>query len=359
MTHSQLSASPQPEPVARQQLDPVWRPCPDRYTAVGAHYRRCGRSGLDLPAISLGMWHNFGADRPVNTQRDIIRAAFDEGITHFDLANNYGVPYGSAEENFGHHMAHDLRPYRDELVISTKAGYDMWAGPYGAGGSGRKYMLSSLDQSLRRMRLDYVDIFYSHRFDETTPLEETISALDQAVRSGKALYAGISSYDSEQTRRAVELAREVHLPLIVNQPRYSMLDRHVERSLLSTCDDLGLGTAVFSPLAQGLLTSRYLGDEKIPLGSRMAEQRFLESSTLTAERVTHLHALADLAAARGQSLAQMALSWLLRDSRVSTVLIGASSVTQLHENLGALQNLSFSEDELALIDSHSQAAALD
>ncbi|QWW19436.1 aldo/keto reductase [Schaalia sp. 19OD2882] len=345
-------------PIAPQQLDPVWRADPGRYEGAGAVRRRCGRSGLDLPAISLGFWHNFGADRPLSIQRDIIRAAFDAGITQFDLANNYGVPYGSAEENFGHHMDHDLRPYRDELIITTKAGYDMWPGPYGAGGSGRKYMLASLDQSLKRMRLEYVDIFYSHRFDSTTPLEETIGALDQAVRSGKALYAGISSYDPEQTRRAVELAREVHLPLVVNQPRYSMLDRTVEKGLLATCDELGLGTAVFSPLAQGLLTSRYLGENRIPAGSRMTGQRFLTTSTLTQDRLAHLHALANIAAARGQSLAQMALAWLLRDPRVTTVLVGASSVAQLQDNLGCLANTDFDEAELAQIDKHSQAAAL-
>lgn len=347
-----------PAPIAMQQFDHPWLAAPTRYEGPGAHYRRCGRSGLDLPAISLGFWHNFGDDHTFSVQRDIILAAFDAGITHFDLANNYGVPYGSAEENFGRHMDRDLRRYRDELVISSKAGYDMWPGPYGAGGSGRKYMLSSLDQSLKRMRLDYVDIFYSHRYDETTPLEETIGALDQAVRSGKALYAGISSYSPEQTRAAVELAREVHLPLVVNQPRYSMLDRWVEDGLLDTCGELGMGLAVFSPLAQGLLTNRYLGEDRIPEGSRMREQRFLGTSALTEERLAALRGLNDVASARGQSLAQMALAWLLRDSRVTTVLIGASSVAQLHDNLGALENLEFSAEELAQIDDLSGQAAL-
>lgn len=352
-THTDL-----PAPIAPQQFDLPWVPSPGRYEGPGATYRRCGRSGLDLPVISLGLWHNFGDDHSLASQRAILRAAFDAGITHFDLANNYGVPYGSAETNFGHHMDHDLRPYRDELVITSKAGYDMWAGPYGAGGSGRKYMLSSLDQSLRRMKLDYVDIFYSHRFDETTPLEETIGALDQAVRSGKALYAGISSYGSEQTRRAVELAREVNLPLVVNQPRYSMLSREVEDGLVQTCGELGVGMAVFSPLAQGLLTDKYLGADRIPAGSRMREQRYLKADLLSDERLGALRALNDLAAQRGQSLAQMALAWLLRDQRITTVLVGASSVDQLLNNLGALANPDFDEEELALIDQHTATAAL-
>ncbi|MDC4233943.1 aldo/keto reductase [Actinomyces sp. B33] len=345
-------------PIPQQQFDPVWRADPDRYRAQGAVYRRCGRSGLDLPAISLGLWHNFGDDHSIAGQRDIIRTAFDLGITQFDLANNYGIPYGSAEENFGRHMAHDLKPYRDELVLVTKAGYDMWEGPYGAGGSGRKYMLSSLDQSLRRMNVDYVDIFYSHRFDETTPLEETIGALDQAVRSGKALYAGISSYDPDQTRRAVELAREARLPLVIHQPRYSMLFREVEDGLLDACGELGLGMAVFSPLAQGLLTSKYLGQTRIPAGSRASEQRYLDIGVLTDERIEHLRALDALAADRGQTLAQMALAWLLRDERVTTVLVGASSAGQLRDSVGALEKLGFSDDELAVIDEHSRAAAV-
>lgn len=345
-------------PVAQQQFDPTWSADPNRYQAIGARYRRCGQSGLDLPAISLGLWHNFGDDRPREMQRAILRTAFELGITQFDLANNYGVPYGSAETNFGHHMDRDFRRYRDEMVITTKAGYDMWEGPIGAGGSGRKYMLSSLDQSLKRLRVDYVDIFYSHRFDETTPMEETIGALDQAVRSGKALYVGISSYDPIQTTRAVELARDIHLPLIVHQPRYSMLDRHIEDGLLDTCGKLGLGLAVFSPLAQGLLTSKYLGEDRIPAGSRAVEQRFLDVHSLTDERIGHLRALNQLAGERGQSLAQMALAWLLRDQRITTVLVGASSPKQLQDSVGALENLEFSAEELTFIDEHSRAAAI-
>lgn len=345
-------------PIAKQQFDPMWSANPDRYSAAGARYRRCGRSGLDLPAISLGLWHNFGDDRSFDSQRAILHEAFDLGITQFDLANNYGVPYGSAETNFGRHMARDLGPYRDEMVIATKAGYDMWAGPYGAGGGGRKYLLASLDQSLKRMGLDYVDIFYSHCPDPSTPLEETIGALDQAVRSGKALYAGISSYDPQRTRAAVELAREVRLPLVIHQPRYSMLDRHVENGLLDACGELGLGAAVFSPLAQGLLTSKYLGEDRFPAGSRVAEQRYLEADVLTDERIEHLRALDALAADRGQSLAQMALAWLLRDERVTTVLVGASSPAQLRDDVGALDNLAFTADELALIDARSYPAAM-
>lgn len=354
-----MTSTPElPTPIAQQQFDPLWSAAPDRYEAAGAHYRRCGRSGLDLPMISLGLWHNFGDDHSIASQREILRTAFDLGITQFDLANNYGVPYGSAEENFGRHMAHDFKPYRDEMIIVSKAGYDMWAGPYGAGGGGRKYILASLDQSLARMGLDYVDIFYSHRFDETTPLEETMGALDQAVRSGKALYAGISSYGPEQTREAVEIARRIGLPLVVHQPRYSMLDRTVEKGLLDVCGELGLGAAVFSPLAQGLLTSKYLGEERFPKGSRVTEQRYLSPEVLSDERIAHLRALDALAAERGQTLAQMALSWLLRDERVTTVLVGASSPAQLRDSLGALERLAFSEDELALIDEHSLPASL-
>lgn len=354
-----MTSTPElPTPIAQQQFDPLWNPAPDRYEAAGAHYRRCGRSGLDLPMISLGLWHNFGDDHSIASQREILRTAFDLGITQFDLANNYGVPYGSAEENFGRHMAHDFKPYRDEMIIVSKAGYDMWAGPYGAGGGGRKYILASLDQSLKRMGLDYVDIFYSHRFDETTPLEETMGALDQAVRSGKALYAGISSYGPAQTREAVEIARRIGLPLVVHQPRYSMLDRTVEKGLLDVCGELGLGMAVFSPLAQGLLTSKYLGEERYPKGSRITEQRYLSPEVLSDERIAHLRALNALAAERGQTLAQMALSWLLRDERVTTVLVGASSAVQLRDSLGALDRLAFSEDELALIDEHSSPASL-
>lgn len=348
-------------PIPMQQFDPAWRADSDRYQGPAAHYRRTGRSGLVLPAISLGLWQNFGDERPHGVQRDILRTAFDLGITQFDLANNYGIPYGSAEANFGRHYDRDFRPYREELVITTKAGYDMWPGPYGQGGGARKYVLNSLDQSLARMHLDYVDIFYSHRFDPDTPLEETMGALDQAVRSGKALYVGISSYDPDQTRRAVEIAREFHLPLIISQPRYNMLDRAIEGQggVLDTCDQLGLGTAVFSPLAQGLLTDRYLGEDEIPTGSRMRMQRYLRADVLTEDRLGHLRALRDVARDRGQSLAQMALAWLLRDSRVTTVLVGASSSAQLRDSVGALDNLAFSDDELAVIDQHSRAAALD
>lgn len=344
-------------PIAPQQFDHPYRAADDRYEAAGALYRRCGRSGLDLPAISLGLWHNFGDSKSHLEQREILRTAFDLGITQFDLANNYGVPYGSAETNFGRHLAHDFAPYRDEMVITTKAGYDMWPGPYGQGGGGRKYVLSSLDQSLRRMGLEYVDIFYSHRFDPTTPVEETMLALDQAVRSGKALYAGISSYGVEQTREAVTIARELRLPLVVHQPRYSMLCREVEDGLTDVCGELGLGMAVFSPLAQGLLTDKYLG-ERIPVGSRMREQRYLHTDVLTEERVGHLRALAALAAERGQSLAQMALAWLLKDARITTVLVGASSAAQLRDSVKALENLDFSTEELAVIDERSRAAAL-
>lgn len=345
-------------PVAPQQVDHPWLASLDRYEAAGAHYRRCGNSGLDLPVLSLGLWQHFGGDTPMNRQRDILRTAFDLGITQFDLANNYGVPYGSAETNFGVHFAHDFRPYRDELVITTKAGYDMWPGPYGQGGGGRKYVLNSLDQSLTRMGLDYVDIFYSHRFDPTTPVEETILALDQAVRSGKALYAGISSYDVEQTREAVRIAREIRLPLIVHQPVYNMLKRGIENGLTDVCEELGLGMAVFSPLAQGLLTNKYLGEDRIPEGSRMRQQRFLTPDVLTEDRLAHLRALADLAAERGQSLAQMALAWLLRDPRITTVLVGASSVAQIRDSVGAIGSWTFSDEELAIIDEHTEAASL-
>lgn len=345
------------EHVEAQQFDIPWVPAPGRYAGAGAHYRRCGRSGLDLPALSLGLWHNFGDDRPLSVQREILRTAFDLGITHFDLANNYGVPYGSAEANFGRHLAHDFRHHRDEIVISTKAGYDMWPGPYGQGGGGRKYLLASLDQSLERMGLDHVDIFYSHRFDPTTPVEETVTALDQAVRSGRAVYAGISSYDPARTREAVGIARELHLPLVVHQPRYSLLDRAVEDGLLDTCGELGLGVAVFSPLAQGLLTEQYLAGDA-PSGSRMRQERYLHHDVLTPERVGHLRALGDIAHGRGQDLAQMSLQWLLRDPRVTTVLVGASSAQQLRDSVGALSAPEFSPEDLEAIDVHSRAAAL-
>jgi L-glyceraldehyde 3-phosphate reductase len=324
-------------------------------------YRRCGRSGLKLPEISLGLWQNFGDDRPLTTQRAIIRRAFDLGITHFDLANNYGgigpaetlgqgnygSPYGSAEINFGRIMREDLRPYRDELIISTKAGYDMWPGPYGDHGS-RKYLLASLDQSLRRMGLEYVDIFYSHRFDPDTPLEETMGALDTAVRSGKALYAGISSYSAERTLDAISLLRRMGTPLLIHQPSYSMLNRWIEGGLLDVLGREGVGCIAFSPLAQGVLTGKYLGG--VPTGSRAALNESLSSDQIYERTLVHVRALADIAASRGQSLAQLALAWALRDQRVTSVLIGASSVAQLEENLAAAGNTSFTDDELAAID---------
>ncbi|AXB49189.1 L-glyceraldehyde 3-phosphate reductase [Amycolatopsis albispora] len=321
----------------------------DRYDSMV--YRRCGRSGLHLPAVSLGLWHNFGHDRPFETQRAICRRAFDLGITHFDLANNYGPPYGSAESNFGRMLAEDFRPYRDELVISTKAGYDMWPGPYGNLGS-RKYLLASLDQSLKRMGLDYVDIFYSHRFDPDTPLEETVGALDTAVRSGRALYVGISSYSSAKTVEAARILRELGTPLLIHQPSYSMLNRWIEeQDLLSTLDSVGAGCIAFSPLAQGLLTDRYL--DGIPADSRAATGGALNEGMLTEENLTRVRALNEVAQRRGQSLAQLALAWALRDQRVTSVLIGASSVAQLEANVGALGNLEFTDEELAEIERYA------
>ena len=322
---------------------------PTRYES--AHYRRTGRSGLDLPAVSLGLWHNFGDDKPIETQRAILRRAFDRGVTHFDLANNYGPPYGSAEKNFGSIFAQDFRPYRDELVLSTKAGYDMWPGPYGQGGGGRKYLLSSLDQSLARMGVDYVDIFYSHRFDPTTPLEETMGALDTAVRSGRALYAGISSYSGERTREAVAILKDLGTPLLIHQPSYSMLNRWIEEDLLDVLGEEGVGCIAFSPLAQGMLTNKYL--DGVPEGSRATQDKSLSPDLLTDQTLAHVRALNEMAAARGQSLAQMALAWALRDERVTSVLIGASSVAQLDDSLGALDDLAFSDDELAAIDKHA------
>ncbi|MFF0312697.1 L-glyceraldehyde 3-phosphate reductase [Streptosporangium sp. NPDC004379] len=318
-------------------------------------YNRVGRSGLRLPAVSLGLWHNFGDDKPFETQRAILRRAFDLGVTHFDLANNYGPPYGSAETNFGRHMRDDFAPYRDELVISTKAGYDMWPGPYGEWGS-RKYLLSSLDQSLKRMGLDYVDIFYSHRFDPDTPLEETMGALDHAVRSGRALYAGISSYSPEHTAEAARIMREMGTPLLIHQPSYSMLNRWIEGGLLDTLEQEGMGCIAFSPLAQGMLTSRYL--DGIPEGSRASLGRFLTPEMLTEETMRHVRRLNEIAEGRGQTLAQMALSWALRDSRVTSVLIGASSVRQLEDSLGAVRNLSFTDDELAAVDKDAVEAGI-
>jgi L-glyceraldehyde 3-phosphate reductase len=317
----------------------------DRYTRHP--YRRCGRSGLQLPAVSLGLWQNFGDSAPLETQRAILRRAFDLGVTHFDLANNYGPPYGSAEINFGRILREDLRPYRDELVISTKAGYDMWPGPYGQWGS-RKYLLASLDQSLSRMGLDYVDIFYSHRFDPDTPLEETMGALDTAVRQGKALYAGISSYSPERTRDAAAILRSLGTPLLIHQPSYSMLNRWIEGGLLDVLEEEGVGCIAFSPLAQGLLTSRYLNG--IPEGSRASLNGSLSTDQLTDQTLAHVRALNEIAAARGQSLAQMAISWVLRDSRVTSALIGASSIAQLEDNLAAADSLAFTPDEIAAID---------
>ncbi|CCG04506.1 L-glyceraldehyde 3-phosphate reductase [Blastococcus saxobsidens] len=328
----------------------------DRYDSMA--YRRTGRSGLDLPVISLGLWHNFGDDVPFDRQRDILRRAFDLGITHFDLANNYGPPYGSAETNFGRHLGDDFRPYRDELVLSTKAGYDMWPGPYGQGGGSRKYLTASLDQSLRRMRLDYVDIFYSHRPDPTTPLEETMGALDAAVRSGKALYAGISSYSPGDTAEAAAILADLGTPLLIHQPSYSMLNRWIERDgLLDTLTDVGAGCIAFSPLAQGMLTDKYLGG--VPEGSRASQGKSLSPDFLTEEALGHVRALDELAQRRGQSLAQMALAWALRDEQVTTVLVGASSVGQLEQNVGALGNLGFSDDELAAIDQHAVDSGID
>jgi L-glyceraldehyde 3-phosphate reductase len=310
-------------------------------------YNRCGGSGLLLPAVSLGLWHNFGGIDPFERSRAIVRRAFDLGVTHFDLANNYGPPYGSAEETFGRLLRDDLRFHRDELIVSTKAGYDMWPGPYGEGGS-RKYLLASLDQSLKRMGLDYVDVFYSHRFDPATPLGETMGALDAAVRQGKALYVGISSYDAEQTREAAAILRDLGTPLLIHQPSYSLLNRWIEPDLLDAVGDLGVGCITFSPLAQGLLSDRYLNG--IPEGSRASRHDSLSPGAISAETVATVRALATIAAGRGQSLAQMALAWTLRDPRVTSTLVGASSVEQLEQNLGALDRLDFSADELASID---------
>lgn len=326
----------------------------NRYESM--RYRRCGRSGIKLPAISLGLWHNFGDDRPVETQREILRRAFDLGITHFDLANNYGPPYGSAETNFGRILTEDFKSYRDELFVSTKAGWDMWPGPYGELGS-RKYLLSSLDQSLRRMQLDYVDVFYSHRFDPDTPLEETMGALDTAVRSGRALYAGISSYSPTRTVEAVAILQSMGTPLLIHQPSYSMLNRVIEEGLLDTLDTEGVGCIAFSPLAQGMLTSKYL--DGVPAGSRMTERSSLTSEMLTAANLDHIRALNAIAERRGQSLAQMALAWCLRDSRVTSVLIGASSVSQLEDSIGALGNLEFTDEDLVEIDEHAVEGGID
>ncbi len=325
---------------------------PERYD--GMTYRRCGRSGLLLPAISLGLWHNFGDERPLATQRAIVRRAFDLGVTHFDLANNYGPPPGAAEQNFGRILATDLRPYRDELIISTKAGYDMWPGPYGEWGS-RKYLLASLDASLRRMGLSYVDIFYSHRPDPDTPLEETMGALDSAVRAGKALYAGISNYGPEQTIQAARILRELGTPLLIHQPSYSMFNRWIEDGLLDAAAGSGIGVIAFSPLAQGLLTDRYL--RGVPADSRVRTSVFLSEEDLSEATMAKVRALNEIAGRRGQSLAQMALAWALRDPRMTSLVIGASSVAQLEDNLGALDQLEFTEAELLEIDRYATAEA--
>jgi L-glyceraldehyde 3-phosphate reductase len=327
----------------------MYQPAGDRYGSMT--YRRCGRSGLDLPAVSLGLWHNFGDDKPLATQRATLRRAFDLGVTHFDLANNYGPPYGSAETNFGRLFREDFARLRHELVISTKAGYDMWPGPYGDHGS-RKYLLDSLDQSLARMGLDHVDIFYSHRVDPDTPLEETMGALDTAVRQGKARYVGISSYGSQRTREAAAILRDLGTPLLIHQPSYSMLNRWIEDDgLLDVLADEGVGCIAFSPLAQGLLTDRYL--DGVPADSRAAQDKTIDDDMLSEENLGHVRALNEVAAARGQSLAQLALAWALRDERVTTVLIGASSVRQLEQNVAALDRLDFTADELAEIDRHA------
>ncbi|WP_313896141.1 aldo/keto reductase [Streptomyces sp. YIM 98790] len=318
----------------------------NRYDSM--QYRRCGKSGVLLPAVSLGLWHNFGDAQPLETQRAVLRRAFDRGITHFDLANNYGPPPGSAEANFGTLFAQDFRPYRDEMFIASKAGYDMWPGPYGEWGS-RKYLIASLDQSLRRMGLEYVDVFYSHRFDPDTPLEETMGALDAAVRQGKALYAGISNYPAEEHRRAAEILREMGTPLLIHQSAYSMLNRSLEDEVLDAIGETGTSLIAYSPLAQGLLTDRYLSGE-VPAGSRMSEGRFLRREALPERRLAMLRALNEFAAGRNQSLAQLALSWVLRDTRVVSVLIGASSVRQLDQNLATLESGPLTGAELAEID---------
>ncbi|BCR79574.1 L-glyceraldehyde 3-phosphate reductase [Arachnia rubra] len=331
---------------------PTYVPDPDRYDGR-MPYRRCGRSGLLLPALSLGFWQNFGDDKPLGVQREIVRRAFDAGITHFDLANNYGPPYGQAEVNFGTILRQDLAPFRDELVISTKAGYEMWPGPYGQRGGSRKYLLASLDQSLRRMGLDYVDIFYSHCFDPDTPLEETVTALDHAVRSGKALYVGISSYSDDETRQAARIARELGTPLLIHQPLYNMFNRWIEPRLVEACESEGMGIISFTALAQGLLTDRYL--DGIPGDSRAARGGSLSRETLSDEVLSRIRGLNEIARERGQSLAQMALAWVLRDPRVTSTLIGVSSLRQLDTNLGALDNLTFTDDELAAIDQYAAA----
>ncbi|GAA1051100.1 aldo/keto reductase [Arthrobacter russicus] len=333
-------------------------PAESRYDQVP--YRRLGRSGLKLPAVSLGLWHNFGDDKPFETQRAVLRRAFDLGVTHFDLANNYGPPAGSAETNFGRHLREDFAAYRDEIIVSSKAGHLMWGGPYGEWGS-RKYLTASLDQSLQRMGLDYVDIFYSHRFDPETPLEETMSALDAAVRAGKALYVGVSNYSAAQTLEAARILRELGTPMVINQPNYNIFDRWIETpdssgsSLLAVLKDEGIGSIAYSPLAQGVLTDRYL--EGVPAGSRAAVGHFLKESALTEQKMTAVRALNEIAAGRGQSLAEMAVAWVLReqnDGGVTSALVGASSVAQLEANLAGVRNLEFSNEEIAAIDAASE-----
>jgi L-glyceraldehyde 3-phosphate reductase len=324
----------------------MYRAANERYDTMP--YARCGRSGLDLPKITLGLWQNFGSRAPLESAREMLLKSFDRGITHFDLANNYGPEYGTAEESFGRVIASDLGPYRDELVVSTKAGYDMWPGPYGQGGGGRKYMLASLDQSLARMGLDYVDIFYSHRFDPNTPLEETMGALATAVHQGKALYVGISSYSARKTREAAAILRASGTPALIHQPSYSMLNRWVEDGLLDATAEEGMGVIAFSPLGQGMLTDKYLGG--VPVGSRASEDATLSMSFLTDDNIARLRGLNDIAKRRGQSLAQMAIAWVLRDPRVTSALIGASKWSQIEDSLGALANLGFTDDELAEID---------
>jgi L-glyceraldehyde 3-phosphate reductase len=336
-----------PYDPARDDL--AYLPDPERYGRIP--YRRVGTSGIQLPAVSLGLWQNFGDDRPLKGSRQILRRAFDLGITHFDLANNYGPPYGSAEKNFGRIFAEDFRPYRDELIISTKAGYDQWPGPYGDLGS-RKYLLASLDQSLERMGLDHVDIFYSHRLDPDTPLQETMGALDTAVRQGKALYVGISSYSAGRTEEAIEILRSLGTPLLIHQPSYSLLNRWIEGGLLEVLEREGVGTIVFSPLGQGLLTDRYL--DGVPEDSRVRRGEAFDEGLLSEEALSRVRALNEIAKGRGQSLAQMAIAWVLRDPRVTSALIGASSVAQLEQNLAALENLDFSPEELAEIERYAQ-----
>jgi len=336
---------------------------PAPYTADPARYddrmpyRRCGRSGLKLPAISLGLWQNFGGDDVFETGRAMLRRAFDRGVTHFDLANNYGPPYGSAEENFGRVMASDFATHRDELVISTKAGWDMWPGPYGDVGGSRKYLIASCDQSLRRMGLDYVDIFYSHRVDADTPLEETMGALATLHQQGKALYVGISSYSAELTRKAAAILAEYKVPLLIHQPSYSMLNRWIEEDLLDTLGDLGVGCIAFSALAQGMLTSKYL--DGVPADARAAKDGSLSADLLTERNLTHIRKLDAIAKSRGQTLAQMAIAWVLRDPRVTSALIGARTVEQLDDSLDAVNNLAFSDDELAAIDAHAVEGGID